>query len=196
MVSIWVESLGRNFESALGLLEAAIRDCTDGLWDSSMWEVPAPDASWHMRGPEGDLVTDADLRRALVQRWSTPWAVAWHALEVLDYDVTADFAPWFPPPLIAGKAHWRDVFTMSSAWSRSDMVSYVDYCRHRVRDALEGLTDEKAATPVPRSHRYRGQPFAWVVTAIPGHTIEHASQIRQFTTAASYNSVATPQSEP
>jgi hypothetical protein len=182
MVSIWVESLGRNFESALVLLEAAIRDCPDQLWGSSMWEVPAPDANWDLRGPEGDLVTDPDSRRALVQRWSTPWAVAWHALEVLDYDLTGDFAPWSPPPLIGGKAHWRDLFTLPSAWSQSDMVSYVDYCRHRVRDALEGMTDEKAAALIPRSHRYRGQPFAWVLTAIPGHTIEHASQIRQFLT--------------
>jgi hypothetical protein len=145
MVSIWVESLGRNFESALGMLEGAIRDCTDQRWDLSMWEVPAPDAGRDLRGPEGDLVTDPDSRRSLVQRRSTPWAVAWHALEVADYDLTGDFAPWSPPPLIAGKAHWRDVFT---------------------------------------------------ITAIPGHTIEHASQIRQFITAALYNSVPAPQSEP
>jgi hypothetical protein len=185
MVSIWVESLGRNFEGALGLLDSAIRDCTDQLWVSSMWDVPAPDVDWDLRGPEGDLVTDPDSRRELVQRWSTPWAVAWHALEVLDYDLTGDFAPWSPPPLITGKAHWRDVFTMPSEWSQSDMRSYVDYCRHRVPDVLEGMTDEKAAAPIPRSHRRRGQPFAWVLTAIPGHTIEHASQIRQFITAAS-----------
>jgi len=195
MVSIWVDSLGRNFESALGLLESAIRDCTDHLWVSSMWEVPAPDADWELRGPEGDLVTDPDSRRALVQRWSTPWAVVWHALEVLDYDLSGDFTPWSPPPLINGKAHWRDLFTMPSAWSQSDMAGYVDYCRHRVRDALEEMTDEKAAAPIPRSHRYRGQPFAWVLTAIPGHTIEHASQIRQFITAAAFNSAAAPQSE-
>lgn len=185
MVSIWVESLGRNLEGALGLLESAIRDCTDRWWVSSMWEVPEPDADWALRGPEGDLVTDPDSRRSLVQRWSTPWAVSWHALEVLDYDLAGGFMPWSPPPLITGKAHWRDVFTMPSAWSQSDMVSYVDYCRHRVRDALEGMTDERAAAPIPPSHRYRGQPFAWVLTAIPGHTIEHASQIKQFITAAS-----------
>src|ERR1700729_326738 len=45
MSSIWVESLGRNFESALGLLEAAIRDCTDELWEASMWEVTARGAA-------------------------------------------------------------------------------------------------------------------------------------------------------
>ena len=41
MTSIWRESLGRNFDAALDLLAAALRDCTDDLWESSMWEVPA-----------------------------------------------------------------------------------------------------------------------------------------------------------
>lgn len=57
MSSIWVESLGRSFESALGLLESTIRDCTDELWEASMWEVPARDADTDLAGPNGTLVT-------------------------------------------------------------------------------------------------------------------------------------------
>ena len=184
MASIWVESLGRNFEQALGQLEAATRDCTDELWESSMWDVPARDADADLHGPDGRLVTDPDSRHALVQRHSKPWSVAWHALEVLDYDLTGEFAPWSPPPPFTGKAHWRDLTVLPTAWSRSDMLGYVDDCRQRVRDTLEGMTDEKAATRLPRAHRYHGQPFAWILTGLPGHTIEHASQIRQFITAA------------
>jgi len=56
----------------------------------------------------------------------------------------------------------------------------VQWCRDRVRTKLEHMTDEKASSPLPAAHRYRGQPYAWIVTAMPGHTIEHASQIRQF----------------
>jgi hypothetical protein len=170
MTSIWVESLGRNVAEALDLLEAAVRDCTDALWESSMWTVPARDTA---KDPN-----------ALVQRHSTPWGIAWHALEVLDYDLTSEFAPWSPPPPFTGKAHWRDLPMLPAAWSRSDMLGYVDYCRQRVRDTLIGMTDEKAASPLPAAHRYHGQPFAWILTRIPGHTIEHASQIRQFITAA------------
>jgi hypothetical protein len=46
------------------------------------------------------------------------------------------------------------------------------------------MTNEKAATPLPPAHRYHGRPFAWELTALPLHTVEHASQIRQFITAA------------
>ena len=35
MTSIWVESLGRGFGEALDLLAAAVRDCTDELWESA-----------------------------------------------------------------------------------------------------------------------------------------------------------------
>ena len=73
---------------------------------------------------------------------------------------------------------------LPTAWSRADLLGCLNICRQRVRDTLEAMTDEKAATTLPPSHRYRGQPYAWVLTAIPGHTIEHASQIRQFITAA------------
>ena len=184
MTSIWVESLGRSFEGALALLESAIRDCTDELWESSMWEVPVRDSDMDRRGPDGQhLVTDRVSRHALTQRHSTPWGVAWHALEVLDYDLTSEFAPWSPPPPFTGKAHWRDLTMLPMAWSRSDLLGYLDYCRQRVPETLKGVTDEKAATLLPPPHRYRGQPYAWILTGIPGHTIEHASQIRQFITA-------------
>lgn len=184
MSSIWVESLGRNFEGSLGQLEAAIRDCTDELWETSMWVVPARDADAELTGPDGTLVTDPAARHALVQRHSTPWSIAWHALEVLDYDLAGEFVPWAPPPPFNGKAHWRDLTTLPSAWSRSEMLRYVDYSRQRVRDTLSDMTDEMAATPLPPAHRDHGRPFAWELAGLPLHTVEHASQIRQFITTA------------
>ena len=183
-MNIWVESLGRNFEAALGLLDAAIRDCTDELWESSMWPVPAPSTDSYVAGPDGQPLTDTAARHALAQRWSSPWGVAWHALEILDYDLTGEFAPWSPPPPFSGKAHWRDLTMLPSPWTRPEILGYIEKCRERARDALAVLTDGKAATPLPPTHRYQGQPFAWLLTSIPGHTIEHASQIRQFITAA------------
>ena len=105
MTSIWLESLGRTFDAALDLLAAAVRDCTDDLWESSMWEVPADVFGPAPPGPDGTPVTDPAARTALVQRRATPWSVAWHALECLDYDLTGEFGPWAAPPPFTGKPH-------------------------------------------------------------------------------------------
>ena len=182
MTSIWIESLGRNFEWSLDLLAGAVGDCPDGLWESSMWEVPVDDFGAEPLGPEGKPVSDPAARKVLVQKSSTPWSVAWHALECLDYDLAGDFGPWAPPAPFTEVGHWQ-MTSLPRAWSRSEIIGYIDYCRQRARDTLADMTEEKAATPLPPSHRYGGQPYAWIVTGIVGHTIEHASQIRQFITA-------------
>jgi hypothetical protein len=188
MTSIWVESLGRNFEQALDLLAASVRDCTDELWETSMWQVAPPGPGFQFLATDWKPITDAAQRSTLAERWvqrrSTPWSVAWHALEVFDYDLNGEFGPWMPPPPFAGHPHWRDLVTLPAAWSKSDMLGYTDYCRQQVRTALANMTDENAARPLPPAHRYGGQPHAWLISSIVVHTTEHASQIRQFLTAA------------
>ena len=179
MQSIWLESLGRSFDAALDLLAAAVRDCPDALWEAPMWQVPAWDPNLELVSPRGEPVTDPADRLALVQRHATPWAVAWHALECMDYDLTGEFGPWAPPPPFAGHPHWQ-LTGLSRAWSRPEMIDYVDYCRERVRDTLAGMTDEKASRPLPPAHRYRGQLHAWIISESVGHIIEHGSQIRQY----------------
>jgi hypothetical protein len=110
--------------------------------------------------------------------------VAWHALEVFDYDLNGEFGPWTPPAPFAGHPHWRDVPRLAAAWSPSEMLGYVEYCRERARATLAGMTDERAARALPAAHRYAGQPHARVIMALVGHTTEHAAQIRQFITTA------------
>jgi hypothetical protein len=183
MTSIWVESLGRSFEEALDLLAAAVRDCTDELWESSMWEVPADLFGPEPPGPDAKPVIDPAARSDLVQRRSTPWSVAWHALECLDYDLTGEFGPWAPPPPFTGKPHWL-ITTLPTPWTRSEIIDYIGHCRRRVGDTLASMTEKRAAKPLPPSHRYRGHPHAWIITSAVGHTIEHGSQIRQFITDA------------
>ncbi len=187
MASIWVESLARSFEQALDLLAAAVRDCTEDLWETPMWQVPAPDGNHKFLGSDWKVVADPPQRAALVHRWvqrrSTPWSVVWHALEGLDYDLNGEFGPWSPPPPFTGHPHWRDLPSLPAAWSRSEMLGYIDYCRQRVSDTLAGMTDERATKLLPLAHRYHGQPHAWIITGLVGHTTEHAAQIRQFVTA-------------
>ncbi len=188
MASIWLESIGRSLEQAIDLLATAVKDSSEQLWETSMWPVPAPDPN-HLLRTDWTPVTDPIERDTMidrwVQRWSTPWSVAWHALELLDYDLNGESGPWAPPPPFDGHPHWRDLANLPAAWSRAETLSYADYCRQRVLDTLTNMTDEEAAAPLPSAHRYKGQPRAWIITNLVGHTTEHATQIRQFVTSAS-----------
>ena len=184
MASIWAESVGKVLVQAVELLAAAVRDCPDELWEQSMWPVEAPDEGQQFLGPDWKPISDAAERSALARRWverrATPWSVAWHALEVLDYDLNGEFGPWAPPPPFSGHPHWRDLPSLPAAWSRTEILGYIDHCREQARTTLAGMTDEKAATPMPPAHRYRGQPYAAIIAGLVIHTTEHAAQIRQF----------------
>ena len=68
MPSMWAATLGPNFQEALDLIQAAVQDCTDELWQQNMWEVPDHDPAVEVLGPGGNLITDPAERRALVQR--------------------------------------------------------------------------------------------------------------------------------
>jgi len=184
MVSVWVESVSRGLDEALELLASAVQDCPDDLWRSSMWRVLPSEMGGDVHDVNGETVTDPGQREALIQRWSAPWSVAWHALEVLDYDLAGELVAWAPPPPFAGNPHWRTFTSLPLPWSPAEIGGYVDYCRLRVRDMLAGMTEETAATPLPPAHRYAGQPYAWLVTSLIGHTTAHAMQIRQFVAAA------------
>jgi hypothetical protein len=188
MASIWVESLGGNYDVALEMLAVAVRECPDERWEKAMWPVPAPGPDHQFLAADWTPVTDATERAVLIERWvnrrSTPWSVAWHALEVFDYDLNGEFGPWSPPPPFAGHPHWRDLPSLPAAWTRSQLLAYVDHCRGQARATLAHMTDEKAATPMPAAHRYGGQPYASILIGLVVHTTEHAAQIRQFTTAA------------
>ena len=184
MPSIWVQSLGRSFETALDVLAAAVRDCPDGLWEQRMWQVPALGPEHQFLGPDWMPITDPAERSTLGQRWverrSTPWSVAWHALETFDYDLNGEFGPWAPPPPFTGHPHWRDLASLPAAWTRSEVLDYIDHCRVRARETLAKLTEEMAARPLPPAHRYSGEPYASILLGIVSHTTEHAAQIGQF----------------
>lgn len=184
MASIWADSVRSSLDEALEQLAAAIAACPDALWVAPMWTV-APlgpehqfvDSSWR---PVLDEARRAELARRWTERRATPWSVAWHALESLDYDLNGEFGPWAPPEPFSGHPHWRDLPTLPAAWTQEELLEYVTYCREAVRTTLEGMTEERAAAPLPAAHRYGGQPHARIIVGMVAHTVEHAAQIRQF----------------
>ncbi len=152
-----------------------MRDCPDELWQANMWELPEPSGEG-MRDADGNLVTDPAERHALVAlaQWNgQPWGVAWHALEILEYNLTAYFVEWEPWSGFGGKRHWPEI--PLSAWSRTEMLGYIDYCRERVAYALKEFMEEKAATADRHGRLYGDR-----VIGKMRHVVEHATQIRQF----------------
>jgi hypothetical protein len=77
----FVESMASNFDTALRLMEVALTDCPEKLWETDLWPNEAPTGPT----PHGGL------------HRSAPWFLAYHALLTLDYDLTAEFEPWEPP---------------------------------------------------------------------------------------------------
>jgi hypothetical protein len=192
MASIWVEALIASFEQALDMLAVSVGDCPSELWERPMWPVEAPGPGFHFLKPDWQPVTDpqerAQLSKAWVERRSTPWSVAWHALETFDYDLSGEFVPWMPPPPFLAHPHWRDLPRLPAAWTREQLMGYIRYCRQRVTDTLSDLSEEQAARPLPQTHRYKGQPYAKLIMGMVGHTTEHAAQIQQFFSGAATTS--------
>lgn len=179
MTSMWATSVAGALDDALITLALAVGVCEDDVWETSMWVVPAPDPDQPLTGPGGVVATDGAERLALVQRFSTPWSIAWHALEVVDYDLTGNLTPWAgPPEPFADHPHWRDFTSLPRPWQQPEILEYIEHCRRCARHTFDGLTDELAATP-SEAYRRPGTPYARILTDLVAHTTEHAAQILQ-----------------
>ena len=163
----FVQSMVSNFEEALLLMDAALTDCPDPLWETDLWPNEAPT----LPTPHGGL------------HGSAPWFLAYHALLTLDYDLTAEFEPWTPPQPFDENTY----ASPNRPFTKAELLGYIDYCRGRVRRTLDALDEEAAARLLPDAHRYRGMLYGVIVGRMPLHVLEHAAQIRQFLTAAGVN---------
>jgi hypothetical protein len=157
VTNAFVQSMAHNFEHALRLMEAALTDCPDDLWQTDLWPDEAPTGGLH---------------------GSAPWFLGYHALLTLDYDLAAEFEPWAPPQPFDDTTYSFP----NRRFTKSELLGYLDWCRGRVRQTLDGLTGEMAARPLPSAHRDHGMLFGVIVGSMPLHVVEHASQIRQFLT--------------
>ena len=113
----FVQSIASNFEEALRLMEAALTDCPDDLWETDLWPGEAPTGPT----PHGGL------------HGSAPWFLAYHALLTLDYDLSAEFEPWEPPQPFDDNTY---AFP-NRMFNKTELLGYIDYCRGRVRATLD-----------------------------------------------------------
>ena len=131
MTKAFVQSTASNFEQALRLMEAALTDCPDEFWETDLW----PDEATTAPTPHGGL------------HGSAPWFLGYHVLLTLDYDLTAEFESWQPPPPFDENTY---AFP-NRMFNKAELIGHVDYCRGRVRQTLDAFTEEMAAQPLPRA---------------------------------------------
>jgi hypothetical protein len=158
----FVDSLARNFGSALHLLQAALEDTPDELWETDLW----PDVPTRSR-PEGGI------------DGSAPWFLGYHALTVTDYDLSGELEPWGPvPPFDEHVWSWP-----ARVFTRAELLGGIEHCRGRVSSTLVSFAD-KASLPLPPAHRAHPTSYGVLVGSLPVHVTEHAAQIRQFLTTS------------
>lgn len=164
MSDVFVQSVQRSFTEALALLEAALADCPGVLWETDLWPDEAPTAPTSHGGLHG----------------SAPWFLGYHALLTLDYDLAAELEPWSQPPPFDDATYGSP----NRVFTKPELLTYVSWCRERVRTTLDGLTEAAALRVLPSAHRNHGERYGVIVGSLPLHVVEHAAQIRQFLRAA------------
>ena len=155
------QSLAQALAAGLDQLTGAVHACADESWQRDLW----PDEAPTRRHEDGGL------------RGSAPWLLVTHALVCCDYDLVADFERWEAPPPVGEALVYADP---TRVLTRDELLDYADHCRARAGSVLDGLTDERAARPVPDSHRYAGMLYGVLLGSIPTHLVEHAVQVEQF----------------
>jgi hypothetical protein len=134
------------YAAEIDSLERALKDCPDDLWEESLWEVKKEEPwVWPINRGMGEGLPDSQR----LQIHSALWNVAYHTLFFLDLYLSDGTSPYEPPAPFREDDHQGNALP-ARMYTRSELLSYVDYNRTRARSILENLTDEQAARPVRR----------------------------------------------
>ena len=149
--------LWRQFGAVIDDFGSTLRDCPDELWEKGLWD-DHPD-QWVASG------------------FSAFWYLCYHTLFWLDLYLTGaedGFAPPEPFDLMEMDAN-ED---LPRTYTRSELLGYLEYCRRKCRDTIEGMTSERAN----RLCRFAwGElPFGELMLYTLRHVQEHGAQLRMF----------------
>ena len=170
MASIWVESLGRNFEHALDLLVAAVRDCTDELWETSMWDV-TKDPGWGR--PQPPVLANGNPAPRGVNAHSALWYATLHLVYTLDWNFSARVSAWEPPPPF--RKDDLDAHRLPRrTYTRDELLSYIGYVNEKTRTTLTAVAADEAALA-----RHGRTTADWLVAGF-GHAIAHFGNLQTF----------------
>ncbi len=152
---IGTEMLYRQYAAAMDMLDAALRDCPDELWEARLWGDPAD--AWIAAGG------------------SSFWYVGYHTLFWLDLYLggTAEgFAP--PPPFDLAELDPQGRVTR--VYTRAELLAYLDHCRAKCRERVLGMSGEEAV----RVCRFPWGELAFAELQLDNlrHVQEHGAQLR------------------
>lgn len=147
----------RQFGAAIDMLEQALRECPDELWEKQLW--PDQPDQWVARG------------------FSSFWYLGYHTLFWLDLYLTGA-EEGFSPPEPFDLVEMEDNETLPRAYTRAELLGYLELCRQRCRETLLSLTTEEA-------HRLCRFPwgeltFAELQLYNLRHVQEHASHLTMY----------------
>lgn len=151
------QMLWRQFGAAIDMLDNALRDCPNELWEKGLWE-DEPD-QWVAAG------------------FSTFWYLGYHALFWLDLYLTGaeeGFAPPAPFDLVEMEAGE----VLPRTYTREELLAYLEYCRRKCQAMIEALSTEQANQLC--RFAWGELPFAELQLYSLRHVQEHAAQLRMF----------------
>ena len=151
------EMLWRQFGAAIDMLEDALQDCPDELWEAPLW--PDQPDQWLANG------------------FSQFWYLGYHALFWLDLYLTGA-EEGFAPPAPFDLVEMRDDEVLPRTYTRAELLGYLETCRQRSRETIFALTPEQAN----RLCRFAwGEvPFGELLLYTLRHVQEHGAQLRMF----------------
>lgn len=169
MTGVWAECLADRYEQVIELLERALVECPDELWERSVWQVRVTDRhAWPIKAGIGEGLPDDER----LQLHSSFWFSAYHALLALHQYLDGALAPVPPPPpLLPVPLHELP----RRVHGREELLDYAAFCRQRVDAVVRSLTDDAAAAPTAK-----GRPFADLLLHNLLHLQDHVSQLNLF----------------
>lgn len=152
------EMVWRQFGAAIDMLENALRDCPDDLWDAPLW------------GDRSDPWIAAGC--------SSFWYISYHTLFWLDLYLSGAVEGFAPPaPFDLGELDPAGVLPPRT-FTRQELLDYLAYCRHKCKETLRALTPQLAERPCV--FPWGKLTFAELHLYNLRHVMEHGGQLRMF----------------
>ena len=155
MDTFWRETLWRQFNAAIDMLENAIRTCPDEMWSESLW---------------GEHSQRPDL--------SQFWYIAYHTLFWLDLYLSGSVDGFVPPaPFTLDELDPAGLLPPRT-YTKDELGAYLDHNRSKCRATIARLTDERARHICKLSWGEVG--FLELLIDNMRHVQEHGAQLNMF----------------